>query len=197
MDHFTRITAAEEQFAKEVVLNVFYLRPPKLWQSLIPGMFLFDFLRRGRAIRRYTKKYMFPRTLALVAVRELSSGAGAESVAHRIEQRIDAELQPLQLPSPTLARAYHRLVDLLTSHYSRLIRARGEGYDELVRNAYPAAGEYENHLKQLAAAESDVDRAVAEMAGSGKSLGEELQLEANQVAERRRKVLERIFEPGG
>jgi DNA-binding Lrp family transcriptional regulator len=195
MDQFDRIVAAEEQFAKEIVLNVFYLRPPRMWQNLIPGMFIFDFLRRTAAIRRYTKKYMFPRRIAMDAVREHSSGESKEAAARRIEQRIEAELLPLQLPSPALARAYHRLIELLTGHYSRLTRAQGESYDELVRNAYPTIGEYENHLKLLAAAENDVDKAVVEVAGPGKSLGEDLQLEADQVEARRRKVLERIFEP--
>lgn len=197
MDHFTRIVAAEEQFAKEVVLNVFYLRPPKIWQNLIPGMFLFDFLRRGRAVRRYTKKYMFARRLALDAARELSGGAAAESVARRAAERIEAELRPLQLPSATLAGAYHRAVDLLSGHYGRLMRARGESYDELVRNAYPVAGAFENHLQQLTAAEKEIDKAIVEAVGPGGSVGAELQLEAEQVAARRRKVLERIYASGG
>ena len=193
MDHFTRITTAESLFAKEVVLNVFYLRPTKLWQNLIPGMFLFDFLRRGSAVRRYTKKYMFPRNLALDAVRDLSSGFGTDAVDRRVQERIEAELQPLQLPSTALAHAYHGLIKLLTEHYGRLARAQGETYDQLVRNAYPTAGEYENHLRLLTAAENDVDKAVVEVAGQETSLGEDLQLEADQVAASRRKVLERIF----
>lgn len=197
MDHFDRITAAESQFAKEVVLNVLYLRPPKMWQNLIPGMFIFDFLRRSRAIRRYTRKYMFPRRLAMDALKEFSGGAGTETVARRIRQRIEAELQPLQLPSPALARSYQQMVDLLTIHYKRLIQAQGETYDQLVRNAYPTAAEYENHLEALTAAEKEIDRAVAAAAGPGAALGEELQLEAEQVAQRRRKVLERIFGPVG
>lgn len=193
MDQFDRITAAEEQFAKEVVLNVLYLRPPKMWQNLIPGMFIFDFLRRTGATRRYTKKYMFPRRLALDAARELSSGVGTESVARRIEERIATELHPLQLPSTTLARAYQQVIDLLTAHYERLIQAQGESYDELIRFAYRTAGEYEGHLKQLTAAENAIDKAVVEAAGPGGTLGEELQLEADQVAQCRRKVTDRIF----
>jgi hypothetical protein len=195
MNRFDRITAAEEQFAKEVVLNVLYLRPPKMWQNLIPGMFIFDFLRRNRAIRRYSKKYMFPRHLAVDALREFSGGVGTESVARRIRERIDAELQPLQLPSPALALAYQKLVDLLTGHYKRLVRAQGESYDELVRNAYPTLSEYENHIEQLAVAENEIDKMVVEAVGPGGPLGDELQLEADQVAQRRRKVLERIFGP--
>jgi hypothetical protein len=197
MNRFDRITAAEEQFAKEVVLNVLYLRPPKMWQNLIPGMFIFDFLRRNRAVRRFSKKYMFPRQLAMDGLREFSGGADTESVSRRIRERIEAELQPLQLPSPALARAYQQLVDLLTGHYKRLLQAQGESYDELVRNAYPTIAEYEEHLKHLTAAESEIDRFILEAVGPGGSLSEGLQLEADQVAQRRRKVLERIFGPVG
>ena len=197
MDHFTVIISAEQQFAKEVVLNVLYLRPPKMWQNLIPGMFIFDFLRRGRAIRRYTKKYMFPRHLALDAVRELSAGDGADMVTRRIKERIDAELHPLLQSAPTLADAYYRMVELLTGHYGRLTQARGESYPELVRNAYPTAGEYEHHLNQLADLESEVDKAVVELAGPGKTLGQDLQLEADQVAVRRRGLVEKLYDYPG
>ena len=197
MNHDDHITAAEEQFAREVALNLIYLKPPKMWQNLIPGMFIFDFLRRGGVIRRYTKKYMFPRRLALDALRELSGGAGRESVDRRTRDRIDAELQPLQLPSPDLARAFYHAVDLLTGHYDRLMRAQGQSYDELVRSAYPNAGEYERHLQQLTAAERAIDKTVLEIAGTGESVAAELKLEADQVAESRRKQMERIFGPAG
>ena len=197
MDHFTRISTAEEKTAREIVLNVLYLRPQKMWQNLIPGMFIFDFLRRTTATRRYTKKYMFPRNLALDAIRALSSGESKESVDHRIEQRIEAELHPLHLASPGLARAYHRVVDLLVEHYDRLVRAQGDSYDGLVRSAYPTPGEFNDHVNQLAAAEQEINRAIVEETEAGKSLGEDLKLEAEQVAACRRKTLERIFEPAG
>ena len=197
MDHIARITAAEEQFAKEVVLNVLYLRPPKMWQNLIPGMFLFDFLRRGRAIRRYTQKYMFHRRLALNALRELSSGVARQSVERRIEERIENELRPLQLTSANLTLAYRRAVDLFVDHYDRLVRAHGGSYEELVRSAYPTAGEYESHLQRLTEVEKEIDSAIVAALGSGTPHGEVLKLEAQQVAARRRKVLDRIYEPAG
>jgi hypothetical protein len=197
MDHFTHITTAEEKLAREIVLNVLYLRPQKMWQNLIPFMFIFDFLRRTAAIRRYTKKYMFPRNLALDVVRQLSSGESKESVASRVQQRIEAELHPLHLASPDLARAYHQVVDRLAEHYDRLMRTQGDSYDELVRSAYPTPGEFDDHLRQLSAAEQEINRAIVEETEAGKSLGADLQLEAEQVAACRRKVLERVFEPAG
>ena len=197
MDPIERIRLAEQNFAREVALNVLYLRPPKMWQNLIPGMFIFDFLRRSRAIRRYTKKYMFPRRLALDALNALSGSTAKESVHRRTRDRIDAELHPLKLPTPDLAQAYHVLVELLTEHYRRLTRVPGDRFDELIRVAYPSAKEFENHLNQLAAAEGEIDRAVVNAVGKGTSLGEALQLEAGQVDQRRRKQMERIFGSGG
>ena len=195
MDRFEGISAAERQFAKEVALNVIYLQPPKMWQNLIPGMFFLDFLRRGRIIRRYTKKYMFPRMLALEAVRQMANGASEQTASRHAREFIEAELQPFGNQAPVLARAYQQAVDLLAGHYHRLLRAHGEGYGELVHAAYRSAGEYKTYLDQLTAAEKQIDNVIIEATGSDKPLASQLQLEANQVAERRRKELERIFGP--
>ena len=195
MDHFTRITAAEEQFAREVTLNILYLQPPKMWQNLIPGMFIFDFLRRTGAIRRYTRKYMFPRKLAMQSVSDLSSGVSRESVARQIRDRIDTELQPLQLASPSLAEAYQRVVEILTKHYHRLIQTQEQSHDEMVRITYGTAKEYEIHLRELSAAEKAINETIVEAIGPESAFREDMQLEADQIADRRRKMKEKIFGP--
>ena len=67
MDKCDIIMNAEEQFAREVTLGVIVTRPLTAWHTIIPGFFIVDFLRRGSAIRQYTKHFMFPRKLALDA----------------------------------------------------------------------------------------------------------------------------------
>ena len=44
MDKYDIILSAEEQFAREVTLGVIVTRPLTLWHSIIPGMFVIDFL---------------------------------------------------------------------------------------------------------------------------------------------------------
>ena len=69
MEKYQMILAAEEQFAREVTLGVIVTQPLTAWYYIIPGMFIIDFLRRGSAIRRYTKHFIYPRKLALEAAR--------------------------------------------------------------------------------------------------------------------------------
>ena len=67
MDKYHIILQAEQQFAREVTLGVIVTRPLTVWHTLIPGFFIIDFLRRGSAIRQYTRHFIFPRKLALDA----------------------------------------------------------------------------------------------------------------------------------
>ena len=59
MEKYNMILAAEEQFAREVTLGVIVTRPLTVWHYIIPGMFIIDFLRRGSAIRRYNKHFIY------------------------------------------------------------------------------------------------------------------------------------------
>ena len=59
MEKHNMILAAEEQLAREVILGRIVKRPMAVWSYLIPGMFIIDYLRRGSAIRLYTKHFMF------------------------------------------------------------------------------------------------------------------------------------------
>ena len=61
---------------------------------------------------------------------------------------------------PTLEEAHRAEVELLTGHYRRLLTQPGSTHAELIRGAYPTAGEYRDFLERLARAETTVHRAV-------------------------------------
>jgi hypothetical protein len=179
MDKSEIIVSAEEQFAREVTIGVIYLRPLSVWHYLIPGMFIIDFLRRGSAIRKYTETFMFPRRLALQA--------------SHLEDATNKWLASFRLNSPELVKAQKGAVDLLTEHYVNLLKAAGDSYYDLIRNAYPSRQSFETHLRRLTAAEDEVDRAILAVVGDNQKVKEKLQREAQQVEKRRQKVLEDIF----
>lgn len=193
MDKYDMILTAERQFAREVTLGVIVSRPLSVWHYLIPGMFIIDFLRRTSAIRAYSKHFMFPRRLAIDAARDLSMDYDAASVHSRIDSEITHWLTSLNLYSEKLISTQKAAIDVLIAHYGKLLKAEGESYYELIQNAYPTRSLYENHIKQLAEAENEVDRALVEKLGESDVLKEKLQLEAQQVTLRRRKILEDIF----
>ena len=193
MDKFDIISNAEQQFAREVTLGVLYLRPLSAWHYLIPGMFIFDFLRRSRAIRKYTETFMFSRTLALQAARDLAADKTRTMADPQLESQIKNWLAALRLDSPDLVRAQKKTVDLLTDHYARLLQAQGESYYDLIQNAYSAREAFEAHLRDITAAENEVDRAILTRVGDHPAVKDKLELEARQVESRRQKILEDIF----
>lgn len=193
MEKHAIIRGAETQFAREVTIGVIYLEPPSAWYYLIPGMFIIDFLRRTTAISRYSKHFMFPRNLALDAARDFLNGEDRIRIDQHVENSIEKWLRSLNLYSTELTRAQKAAVDLLTEHYTRLLDAEGTGYHELIEQAYPSRSAFENHLRALTAAENEIDRAIIAQAGNNEKLKEKLQLEAQQVAKRRDKILEVIY----
>jgi len=152
MNNYDLIINAEEQFAREVTFGVLYQRSLSVWHYLIPGMFIIDFLRRGAAIRRYTETFMFPRKLALQAAHDLLSGHKSTSIDSRNEAEIYNWLDSHHLLSPELARAQKTAVDVLVEHYTKLLRADGDSYYDLLEAAYPSRQDFQNYINQIAAA---------------------------------------------
>jgi hypothetical protein len=192
-ENYKMIVSAEEQFAREVTLGVIVQQPLSVWHVLIPGVFIFDFLRRNTAISRYTRHFMFPRRLAIDAAQNLLKGYDTASVNSKTAAEIENWLNALGLYSPQLDRAQKKALDLLTAHYGKLLAAEGTSYYELIEHAYASREAFENHLRELAAAEDDIDREIMATAGDNQKLKEKLQLEKQQVAMRRQKILEAIF----
>ena len=193
MDKYDIIIDAEQQFAREVTLGVIYLRPPSAWYYLIPGMFIFDFLRRSSTIRKYSETFIFPRKLALEGARSLTAGETRAAIDSHLEVEIKNWLTAHRLDSQDLLQAQKETVDLLMDHYLKLLQADGESYVDLIEQAYSSRENFEAHLQQIAAAENKVDQAILARVGDNPALKEKLQLEAQQVQSRRQKVLEDVF----
>lgn len=187
------ILTAEEQFAREVTLGVVISRPPSAWHYIIPGMFIFDFLHRGSAIRQYTRHFMFPRKLAVDAARAIVQGEEKASANSHIEADASAWLNSLNLYSPDLLQAHVAFIDVLIDHYSRLLNAQGDSYSQLIEDAYQKRDNFQAFLKEITAAEQEVDRQVIEKIGENEKVQAKLLVEQQQIAKRRSKMLGEIF----
>ena len=193
MDMYDIILSDEKQFAREVTLGVIVQQPLTAWYYLMPGMFIIDFLRRTTAISRYTKHFMFPRQLAIDAAQDLLKGYDKAAVNSRITSEIENWLNSLHLYSQLLAEVQKHAVDLLTTHYCKLLNVAGNSHNELIENAYKSREAYEAHVRELTAAETEIDRVIIEKTGNNEKLKEKLQLEARQVEIGRKKILDNIF----
>jgi hypothetical protein len=193
MEKYDMIVAAEEQFAREVTLGVIVTRPLTVWHYMIPGMFIIDFLRRGTAIRRYTKHFMFPRKMAIDAAFAISEGEDKSILNSQLEEQISIWLTSLNLISPELVRTHLELIDVLVRHYLKLLNAEGDAYSLLIENAYQIRDNFKAFIDQISAVEKAVDEKVIEKLGGDEKVEAKILAEQQQIEKRRQKMLEDIF----
>jgi hypothetical protein len=187
------ILEAEESFARAVALGVHIKRPISAWHFILPGMFIFDFLRRGSETRRYSALFLFPRKLALDGALDIIKGEERKKILSQIEEKMREWLSSSNLYSEKLHRSHMEEISLLIDHYSKLLYADGKSYPALVQNTYRTQETYEAYLHRLTAIEQEVDQAIAENHSNSEHFWERLKAEAAQVAELREKEINQIF----
>ena len=193
MEKYDIITNAEQQFAREVTLGVIVARPLTAWHYIIPGFFIIDFLRRGSAIRQYTKHFMFPRKLALDAAAAEMQGENKESIRSHLEDKTRIWLEMLRLYSPDLVTAHVELIEILAPHYLKLLNAEGDTFNLLIEHAYQQGDNFKQFIQAVTSAENKVDRLVIKQLGGDEKVQEKIEAEQEQIAKRRQKILEQVF----
>jgi len=186
------ILMAEEKFAREVTLGVIVTRPLSVWRNIIPGMFIFDFLSREGALRKYTEYFLFPRKLAIDAIQALARGEEKTAVFSHIEQETTGWLNSLKLHTPGLLQAQLAVTKLLVDHYAKLIEEDGYSVYALIKKAYNRVN-FEGFIKELTTAEAEVDRKRLAKMGGTEKLRAKIEAEQKQIKERREKIIEEVF----
>jgi hypothetical protein len=192
-DTYRIILEAEESFARGVALGVVVKKPLTAWHFLIPGMFIFDYLRRSSETQRYGELFLFPRKSALHGALDLLEEGDRKQVLSRVEEKIGQWLRLLKLFSERLLRGHMEQINLLMDHYVRLFQAEGRTYPELVRNAYKTRESFMDYFRRLATTEQEVDAAIGEIHRGTPEIWQRLRAEQAQVEELRIKEIERIF----
>ena len=193
MENYKVILKAEEAMAREVTLGVIVTRPLTIWHYIIPGMFFIEYLRRGTAIRKYTRHFMFPRNLALLTAEAALRGEDEPEIAARLETDIRNWLTDLGLYSPELAEAQKKSVELIRDHYLKLLAAEGDTIHDLIKSAYPSKKDYIAYFEALSAAEKEIDSAIVGNLGEHPKLQEKLEQEVQQVEKRHKKIMQEIY----
>lgn len=193
MEKHEIILAAEETFAREVALGVIVKQPRSIWHSLIPGMFIIDFLRRSSKIRKYTHNVIFARKQSLDAAQDIIDGEVKSDRLWRAEEEVRAWLTSLNLYSEELLQSQMSVVRLLVDHYAKLLQEEGDTYYSLVRNGYENRENYELYLSRLASLEGEVDRAIVDKSPADENFKQRLLAEQREVEHRRQKHVDEIF----
>lgn len=190
------ILAAEDSFAQGVALGVWVQRPLTAWHYLLPGMFVWDIIRRRRAIQQYSALFLFPRKLALDAAWQMIEGENRDWLLSQAENKIQEWLSAQKVHSRRIQHGHTEQIRVLLGHYSQLLQAEGGSYSALVRNTYGSRENYEAYLSRITAAEGEVDQGLAEIQGGTAESWDRLQAEQMQVAQLRKKEVDRIFPEG-
>ena len=190
---YRMILSAEESFAQGVALGMWVQRPLTAWHYLLPGMFVWDILRRRMAVQQYSSLFLFPRKLALDAALGMIGGGDREGVLSMAGNKIQEWLSMKKVYSPRVLRGHMDQLGILLDHYDRLLQANGESYFGLIQKTYETRRNYEGYLARLSAAEGEVDRGLAEIQGGTAESWGRLRAEQGQVAQMREKEVDRIF----
>jgi hypothetical protein len=151
------ILKQEETYALRLAWCVLDRPHLSVWMILIPILLVQYFSRSKRyrgALLSFSEKVLQTKKQALDLAREELGSSGAP------EEPEPSGEEPEAPRLPTLEEAHRAEVELLTGHYRRLLTQRGSTHAELIRGAYPTAGEYRDFLDRLARAEAVVHRAV-------------------------------------
>lgn len=150
----------ENQFAYKIAKQV--LQKPKIsvWLVLIPILFLYyahKIQQYKAAVHDFSKGVMRSKILALD-----SAKAEIDSGKKNLDFQ-DAFLSSDLESSPNVKRVCEKQiaeVELLKSHYKKLLGQQGSNYQSLIRKTYRTGAGYRIFLTQLAQAEKAVHDAV-------------------------------------
>ena len=186
----------ERLIGNSVALIVIKSKPIGVWEFLIPIVFILHYMRNKESRELFIQNYMFTKRHAFdAALNMLKKGLSREDAISRIEDKTRALLTAPEtqgIYSETIRQQQMDEIDLLFDHYSKLLSAEGEDYDDLVRNAY---GNRQNYLifhEQLKSIENKVSDAARLTLGSKADMDALLRIE-NATEEIRQSQIEKIF----
>ena len=149
------IIAQERRFAAQ--LCRFILHKPTLsgWMVMIPFLFIFyiqDLMKYKNGKQVFMENFMLTRNKAL----DEAESALAEK--RDIDTGVIAQQAEL---SPEAREEYAGFMAVLADHYSALLQASGETYEELLRSAYGRNKNYQAYIDQLGKAEKSLNKALS------------------------------------
>ncbi len=183
------ILGAEQALARRIALGCIVGAEVKWWLQAIPGMFIFDFLKRTGETRKYSQYYMFPCRMAMASAQARINGAQGRLN----EPELRFWLARLKLNTDQILEKQAATVELLAGHYGKLLGGRGATSSELILSAYPRPADYQAHLDNLAASEAEFYQAVAAKLGRGSPGLERIRVIQAQSAVQRAKDLDAVY----
>ncbi len=182
------IFARERQFAQKLASRVIFKPELSAWMILIPLFFIYYFWRLrqyAKSGRAFVEQWLRPRRQTL------------EETAAALEEGRPADLRrviPANGIPPGALKPYKDWIDALHQRYSDLLRARGDDYDQLARNADGAKTVHLLVLNRLNRVEKKLNAALRpHLEASDPDVGEVIRRIETRCEELRRREADLIF----
>lgn len=148
------IIAYERHFAYRLAADILEKPRMNLWTIVIPFIIIYHMYLYQKFIvarNKFAANFLSVRQWAL---------AEAGRIVNDGKQK-DIRAISFQAAMPEDAREAHMgLVETLVNHYIRLLKAEGEGIDNLIRNAYGSRKDYMLYMNELSRSENRFNAAV-------------------------------------
>ncbi|MBI4879449.1 MAG: hypothetical protein HY812_07275 [Planctomycetes bacterium] len=162
------ILAHERTVAERVARIVLPAPPVSAWEVILPLLLVFRGARRRQARDWIAANHLVTKKLALEAACDLAHERAARA---EVQRRFEEETRALlerdlgNVYADSIRERQIAEMELLLSHYERLLQAEGQDHAALVRGAYAGRGAYQDFLDRLIAAEQAVIRAAQDFLG--------------------------------
>lgn len=192
-EKYRLILEREQTFARIIALKV--IEKPKLsvWMILIPIIFIqyfSEYKRFHAGVEGFSGEFIYTRKVALkAALASIKKGMNKEDAIAESDYQKNTGLSEKALK---MHENQLREIALLFDHYEKLLRAEGDTYDSLVREAYVNGNSYRLFLNQTREMENKTNASMKESLGREDLPGIMDRMEI-AVEETRTEELKKIF----
>lgn len=163
------VLARERRHARAAALAIFPLEPFSAWEVMLLPLLVISAMRQKGRRDWFVKNYLFTKRIALEGALDLANhDRSTEEVERRAKEETDRVFtsEEAQVYGPAIQAAQLVEIRCLRDHDLRLLDARGDDYDALVRHAYRDRQEYETFFEALEEREREVTAQALEVLGS-------------------------------
>lgn len=193
---YNAILSQERGLAKAIAKKVVKLPDVTVWVFMIPLIFIINILKYKRAKEAFTLNLLFTKKLAVdAALSVVKKGQSQQEAVAQIEEKTSDILASDKkgIYSEKIRQKQMYEMNLLLSHYIKLLEAAGKSYESLVINAYQSKEIYQGFLRELASAEKTVNRIALQAVGRTKEAQEMISGMEEAAASLRAEQVDEIF----
>lgn len=188
------ILVREQQFSKIVAAKVIDKPELSVWMFLIPILFvqhLNSYQKFQAGVKMFAEEFMSTKKVALDAAFDINKNGVSKTAA------LSIHFPELEDGYAKQAKKIHRKqlkeVVCLIDHYVKLLSAKGDCYQSLLKNAYQSFASYNQFSDLLQQAEKEVSLSVKRVFGQTEGFSQIISKMETTINDLRMKEMKAIF----